>query len=178
MIIKVYNKTCFQDWLYFLFYSINFNNEEVEQHFHSSYETIFLQSKVARFRFEQRSSYSKNALHDISFQYGNYHLSKITFTEDFERINYDEMLIKVEYIITKLVYDNIPVEERKKAKEIALNYLVEFENQNYEIYTLTTTSEVTQLKVAPFNTFTFFEAFLIFNQKKGDNFFYVEFGCD
>jgi hypothetical protein len=82
MNMNLFLKLGMGNWLYALAYELEWTStlpaeETLRQAF------LFDESRKGRFRFENRALYTLDALHDESFQYGNYHMARVSLAEDF-----------------------------------------------------------------------------------------------
>jgi hypothetical protein len=166
-------KISFGDWLYILGYDLNMGTQLSTQ---KQRAYFFENAKGVRFRFEHKEWHSEMTKIDLSFQYGNYHLSKINF-EDFKPISIGDVQRTIEMQIHE-EYTGKVAEEKIKSADLAIGYNLNWLLQDIdEVYKLDLGNPNLEDKIAPFATHSLFSSFLAFSNKEG-KVVYLELGSD
>ncbi|HUC83486.1 MAG TPA: hypothetical protein VMR70_21415 [Flavisolibacter sp.] len=169
--VNTHLKVSFGDWLYMLGYELNIGSQPIMQH-----AQFFEKAKTARFRFENTALHTEREEIDTSFQYGNYHLSKLTF-DDFLPTSVRDVQRAIEMLIRDEKAVKIGDEERNAAIRVIEHNLTWLLAGASDVYKLGVGSIEMEHKKAPFATHPLFSSFLAFSKNKG-KVVYLEFGSD
>lgn len=171
--VNIHLKITFGDWLYILGYELKSGSPSSAPVQPASF---FEKAKSVRFRFENMASYAQKTQVDLSFQYGNYHLSKLDF-EDFKSISIGDVQRTIEMLVQDEKTGKIAEKEIKAAVHAIGHNLHWLLKDMDEVYKLDLGNTKLKNKIAPFATHSLFTSFFAFSKKNG-KVVYLELGSD
>jgi hypothetical protein len=170
---NVYVKYGFNDWLYCLIYEIQFIGLPLyDEPFMLS--NMFDECRKARFRFENRSLFTEDALADDTFLYGPYHLARLNLNDDFEKISLKQIPEDLGAFIHCNVSPLVSQDDQEKAVSVisaVLDKLLMEETKAFK------SNLIDEQKMAPFAIVDFFQSYLVFHNGKKEV-TYIELGAD